>query len=150
MYHHDIKILNVCVSVSVCNRSGMLGGWDYSNDSQPSYLLYFVLHAHDNKQMHSRSSSWRGHSWRTAVWSDHMRLVLARDTTTQWCWCVRVGGCTRLAQTWWRRWDQKHNYVCNEERTVVHRAVLTWMEVRAPSTSAPRSASCRWMKDSLE
>ena len=29
----------------------------------------------------------------------------------------------------------KHNYVCSKERTVVRRAVLTRMEVRAPSTS---------------
>jgi len=30
-------------------------------------------------------------------------IVLARDTIAQGCWCVRVGGCTRLTQTWWRR-----------------------------------------------
>ena len=34
-----IKILNVCVCLSVCNRSGKFGGWDYSSDAQPSYLL---------------------------------------------------------------------------------------------------------------
>ena len=34
---------------------------------------------------------------------DHTRLVLARDTAAQSCWCIRVGGCARLTQTWWRR-----------------------------------------------
>ena len=32
--------------------------------------------------------------------------------------------------------SQKHNYVCSEERTLVHRGVLTRMELRAPPTSA--------------
>jgi len=34
-----------------------------------------------------------------AVWSDHVRLsVLTRVTTTQACWCIRVGDCARLMQ----------------------------------------------------
>ena len=46
---------------------GDVRGRDYSSDAQPSYLLYFVLHVHDSKQTHSRSSSWRRHSWGSAV-----------------------------------------------------------------------------------
>jgi len=43
-------------------------------------LLYFVLRMRDNKHTHSSSSSWIGFN-RGTVWSDHARLVLARDTT---------------------------------------------------------------------
>ena len=50
-----MKILNVCLSM--CNGSGKFRGWDYSSDARPSYLLYFVLHVHDNEQTHLRSSS---------------------------------------------------------------------------------------------
>ena len=75
------------------------------------------------KQMQSGSSSWR--------------LEFTRDTTTQGCWCVRVGGCARLMQTWWRRWDHRSiTMSAVKERTVVHCAVLTRMEVTAPPTSA--------------
>ena len=42
--------------------SGIFGGQDYSSDPWPLYLLYFLLHVHDNKQMLSRSSSWSRHN----------------------------------------------------------------------------------------
>jgi len=58
------------------------------------------------KRSQSGSSSWSRCNQGT-VWSDHMRLVLARDTTAQGCWCVRVGVSPRLTQTWWRRWDHR-------------------------------------------
>ena len=35
--------------MSVCDGSGKFGGWDYSSDARPSYLLYFVLRVGDNK-----------------------------------------------------------------------------------------------------
>ena len=43
-------------------------------------------------------------------------------------------------QTLWGRQDL-WSIPMSEERAVVHRAVLTWMEVRAPSTSAPRKVA---------
>ena len=43
------------------------------------------------KQMQSGSSSWSGHNG-GAVRCDHARLVLARDTTAQGCWCIRSRG----------------------------------------------------------
>ena len=42
----SIKILVVCV----CYGSGMFRGRDYTGDAGPSYLLYFVLHIHNDKQ----------------------------------------------------------------------------------------------------
>jgi len=56
--------------MSVCNGSGKFGGRDYSSDALPSYLLYFVLWVRDNRQTHSRSSSWRGRSRGTATEAD--------------------------------------------------------------------------------
>ena len=47
--HQDFKCVCVSVCVSVCNGSGKFGGRDYSNDSRPSYLLYFVLRVRGNK-----------------------------------------------------------------------------------------------------
>ena len=41
------------------------------------------------KRMQSRNSSSSG-CIQGAVWSDHTRLVLARDTTAQDCWCTRL------------------------------------------------------------
>jgi len=84
-------------------------------------------------------------------WSDNARLVLARDTNAQGCWCVRVGGCTRLTQTWWRRWN--HRGIT--KRTVVRRVVLLnkngrllWLlhreELQVPDCSR------RWTKGCLE
>jgi len=46
------------------------------------------------------SSSWSGCSQDT-VQSDLARLVLARDTTAQGYWCVRVWGCARHMQLLW-------------------------------------------------
>ena len=74
----------VCLSMRVCNGSEEFGGWEYSSDARPSYLLYPVLCVHDNKQRHLGSSSWSRYS-RGAVRSDHTKLVFARDTTTQGC-----------------------------------------------------------------
>jgi len=70
--------------------------------------------------------------YRGAVRSDHASLVLTRDPTrTQGCWCVRVWGRVRQthADVVEEVRSRKHNYVCSEERTVVHCAVLTQMEV---------------------
>jgi len=78
----------------VRNGSGKFGGRDYGSDARLSYLLYFVLRVGDNKLtigehaaaelklMQSGSSSWSGRN-RGAVRSDHARLVLTRETTTQ-------------------------------------------------------------------
>jgi len=121
----------MCVPVCVrITKVVSLGGRDYRSDALPSYLLYFVLHVVITmKWMHSRSISWIGHNRGATSWSrwnqetaakadvvgeqqlrrrirgtvrcDHARLVLTRDTPAQGCWCVRVGGCARFAQTWW-------------------------------------------------
>jgi len=86
------------------------------------------------KQMQLGSSSWSGHNW-DAVQSDHMRLVLTKDTTAQGCWYIQN---RRLHQTHADMVKevrpQKHNYVCSKERTVVRRAVLTRTEVRLSSS----------------
>jgi len=102
----------------VCDRSGKFREQDYSSSSdlRPLYFLYlyYVLHVRDNKWMHSRSSkrkriqsgdsSRSGCSWVSAAEVDtisaqfSLAIVFTRDTTTQGCWCVRVGGCTRLTQ----------------------------------------------------
>jgi len=66
-------------------------------------------------------------------------LVLARDTTTQGCWCVRVGGYARLTQTWWRRWD----YRSITKRTVVRRAVLLKANSNENSSDFCVVKSCR-------
>ena len=89
------------------------------------------------KQMQSGRSSWSRRN-RGAVQFDHVRLVLTRDTTAQGGWCIGVGVCQTLADMVKEMRPQKHTYlyVCSEERTLVHRAVLTWMEVRAPLTSS--------------
>ena len=119
---YNTVILRFDACLSVCYGSGLLGGQDYSSDTWPSYLLYFVLCV-----THSRSSSWSRRS-RGAVWSDH--------TTAQGCWCVRVGANVVKEVR-----PQKHNYVCSEDRTVVCCTVLTQTEVRAPPTSAPWRAA---------
>jgi len=49
-----------------------------------------VIREYQQKRMQSGSSSWSGHN-QGAVQCDHTRLVLARDTTTQGCWWIRVG-----------------------------------------------------------
>ena len=48
------------------------------------------------KQTQLGSSRWNRRNW-GAFGSGHARLVLARDTTAQGCWCIRVEGYTRLA-----------------------------------------------------
>jgi len=58
-------------------------GSSRGGDSRPSYLLYFVLCVCNNKQTHSRSSSWRGcggHNWRTASGS-RCSSVWPRETS---------------------------------------------------------------------
>jgi len=73
-----------------------------------------------------------------AARSDHARLYSAHQGTRY---------CTRRQSRGLRQTHagvdkevrrQKHNYVCSKERTVVRPAVLIRIEVRAPSTSAPR------------
>ena len=51
------KCVCVCLSMRVCNGSEEFGGWEYSSDARPSYLLYPVLCVRDNKQRHLGSSS---------------------------------------------------------------------------------------------
>jgi len=64
--HDCIKILAVCVRVCVCAcvhvcvcacvhvcvryGNGTFGAWDCTGDTQPFYLLYFILHMHNDKQ----------------------------------------------------------------------------------------------------
>ena len=55
--HSDV---NAHVYVSVSNRRGQFGAWDYTSEERPSYL------------------------------SGPMLPVLARDTIAQGCWCIRV------------------------------------------------------------
>jgi len=127
----------VCLCVSVCNGSGKFGRQDYRIDVQPSYLLYPVLcnacawqqvdalKEQQLKRTQLGSSRWsRGaeaeaDANRGAVWSDHTRLVLARDTTAQGCWCVRVSGCARLTQTWWGG-ETTEAYLCLQRRENCH------------------------------
>jgi len=65
-------------------------------------LLYFVPCVRRDKKTHS-SSSWSRHN-QGAVLSDHARLVLGRDATTQGASesqltrSIRVGGYTRFTQ----------------------------------------------------
>jgi len=55
-----------------------------------------------------------------AQFSDHTRLVLARDTiTVQGCWCIRVGCCARLTQMWWRRWDLRGTFMSAAKRKLL-------------------------------
>jgi len=76
----------VCVS----DGSGLFGGWDWTSDTQRSYLLYLCMTAswHNRGPTASlsgqirqqqlkqaiESSSWNRHNW-GAVWSGHTRLV---------------------------------------------------------------------------
>ena len=62
--------------------------------------------------------------------------MLARDATAQGLLVLVSMG---LRTVRWTHADmvkdatpQKHSYVCSEERTLVHRPVLTQTEVRAP------------------
>ena len=89
--------------------------------------------------MQSGSSSW-SRRIRSAVHSDHTKLVLARDTTTQGCWYVRVGTHTDVVKEVWPR---KHNYVCSEERTVMYCAVLLTMNGSESSSDFCAMKSCR-------
>jgi len=52
---------------------GSLGA-GLSSDWRPSYLLYFVLSVHDNKQTYSKSSSWRGRSQAKWTQSESSKL----------------------------------------------------------------------------
>ena len=61
-------------------------------------------------------SSWSRCNW-GALWSDHMRLVLARDTTAQGCWCVRVKGYAGHTMKEARP-QHKITYFSSEGRTV--------------------------------
>ena len=123
LVHQCIKILNVCLCVCVM-EVGSLGWWDYSSDSQPMYLCFVLC---DNKQMHSRSSSWSECNWGAASWSRHNQgaaaeadpvrvqfgLTMRDYSAHQRHYCTRLfirqstRGCERLTQTWWRRWDHR-------------------------------------------
>ena len=74
---------------------------------------------------------------RDAVRCNHARLVLTRHYHTKLLVHQSRGlrqTCTDVVK---EVRPQKHIYVCSEERTVIHRAVLTQTEVRAPPTSSP-------------
>ena len=75
-----------------------------------------------------------------AVGSGHARQVVARDTTAQGLLVHQNMGLHAVRQTHAEMVKeakpQKHTYICSEERTVVHHAVLMQREVRAPQTSA--------------
>ena len=107
--------------LSVCNGSGKFRGRTtvVMHDLRTYYTLYcvWVITSGWTQGAWTQlgSSSWSGWSWGAAaevdtiregtqsgnsswssrkqdtVWCDHTRLVLARDTTAQGCWCVRVG-----------------------------------------------------------
>jgi len=126
-----IKILNVWLSVCVWRKWEVRrAGTTRSSTVMMRPLNLFVLCACASyqtdtlkeqllKQMQLGRSSWSRRNWGT-LRSDHVSLVLARDTTAQGCWCVRVGDSTRLTQMWWRRWD--HRSIT--KRTVVRCAIL--------------------------
>ena len=82
------------VCQAVCNGSGKFGGRDYS--SERDLCTYYTLYC----MCVLTSGHTRGAAADVdAVWSDHVRLsMLARVTTTQACWCIRVGDCARLMQ----------------------------------------------------
>ena len=46
------------------------GGPDNTGDAQPSYLLYFVLCVHSDKQLQLGRSSRSGHNWGAADEAD--------------------------------------------------------------------------------
>jgi len=70
--------------------SGMFGGWDYTGDAWPLYLLYFVLCVHDHKcqvdtireqKVKLRSRSWSRHNQGAAAETDTISSVWSRETT---------------------------------------------------------------------
>ena len=138
----------VCVCVCVCDGSEKFGGRDYSSDVRPLYILYFVLRVCDpiNKWTHSKSSSWRGRSRGSSSWSGHNRTLrsdyvrLVPACLRHYCTRPLVrqsrGLCPTHTDMVKEVRPQKHNYICSEERTVVHHAVLTQTEVGAPPISA--------------
>ena len=128
--------------------SGMFRGLDYSSDTRPSYLLYFVLRVHDNKRaplkehqlkwMQLGSSSWSGHNQGAAAEADTIgeqqlkwtqlgcTLVWPHETSARqrhYCTGVLVRQSRGLHQTHADMVKevrpQKHNYVSSKERTVV-------------------------------
>ena len=82
----------MCVCLAVCNGGGKFGGRDSSSECD---LTYYTLYCMCVTSGHTRGAAPEV----DAIWSDHVRLsVLARVTTTQACWCIRVGDCARLMQ----------------------------------------------------
>jgi len=146
-YHYVIKILNVCLCVMKVGSSG--GGPIHSTAVviPTYYTLYCVCVITSRHTRHNRGASWSRHnreqwqkwmqlgssSWsgcnRDTVGSEYARLVLARDTTAQGCWCVRVGGYARLRCG--------HRSITKREMSCATLCYWTWTEVRAPPTSAP-------------
>jgi len=55
-----INTLRFYMCVSVCDGSGKFRGQDYSSDSWPLYLIYFILCVHEK----------RGHTWGAAAQED--------------------------------------------------------------------------------
>jgi len=120
------------------------------------------------------SSSWRGHSrgaaaevntmgsnsWSRGNWGavgfDHTRLVLARDTSAQGCWCDIVGGCTRFTQMSCGRWDLRNIPMSAAKRELLcavlcqHEWKWELIQPLYPEELQVPDCSCRWMKGCLE
>ena len=100
----------------------------FADDLHTHYTLYCVCMVITSRQNWGAAAK-KGRS-QGAVGFGHVRLVLARGTITQCCWCIRVGSYTRLMQTVKEVRPIKHTYVCNEERNVMCQSVLTQTEMR--------------------
>ena len=106
---------------------------------------------HDLYTLRNRGSAAEADAIGGALGSGHMRLVLARDTTTQRLFVHQSRGLRAVCQTHAdivkEARPQKHTYICNEERIVVCHAVLTRMEVRAAEGCLVAKWLKRWTAD---
>ena len=142
LIHYDFKCLCVCVY----NRSGKLRGRTevVTCNFRTYYTLYCVcvitsgrlqgeaaeadtIREQQLKQTQSGCSlAWPCET--SARQRHYSTMLLVRQSR---------GLCQTHTDVVKEVWPQKHNYVCFKERTVMHRAVLTRTEVRAPPFSAP-------------
>jgi len=119
----------------VCKRSGKFGGGTtvVMRDLRAYYTLYCVC-VLASRRMHSRSSSWRGHSWGTAAEADTIGEQQAEDAIGEQQH-LAIFSCTKHLATncnYFSRSQLEIWSVCMETSGVLS-SIVDWVFEQMPS-----------------